>query len=394
MGNIVPVPHNRLDAATLLSMATKPRDDLRCIKLRPPGPRTDCEAHRSVLFTANLDPFLELGFMDGNVNPRTGKKTGGFMSGMTSRADRRNIRLYIAKQEVWPLLRTDLSSSQRSATQLVVVQTLIHEVIHAYNMANNIHHFDMKNIPTVYITEPYFENEQVNELGHSAENSIFGGIVRDFSLQPYGKPSLGNFHMSWPDQSVESNDPKLINPRAWTWKVFSPIPVSYYEMIQSDAFWRVHFRSFGIIRADKSLVASVMNTSTRVGSPWSIQPTLPYWPPNNREIENRIEMTPDERNHYNSKMKTSKRDTFVALLRSRDDAVTTVVDCSNRCDLLKEGPETAMYIKELKSFYERLVVLVDKTVACIPALKDMEEGGERRIGKCTWTHSKLVMANR
>lgn len=381
MGNVEPVPNNRLDAATLLTTAIQPGDDLRYVKLRPPGSREDCEAHRLVLFTRNLDPFLELDFMDGFINPNTGKKMDTYICGLTARKSRHTIKIYIAKQEVWPLLRTDLSSSQRSASQLVVLQTLMHEVIHAYNMANDIHHYDLNNSPQYKRIEPYFEDEQINELGYSAENSIFGGLVANFVSEPHGKPSLGNFHVSWPDRGSKSKFPILINPEAWPWRVCSPVPVSYYEMIQSDAFWRVHFRSFGTIRADRSPVASVTNTPTSPVPAWSVQLILPYWPPQNREIQNRIEMNPDERSHYNSKMKTAKLNAIIALLRSRDDAVTKVIDYSELCESLKRSPDTAMYLKQLERLYEQILVLVNRTVACIPALKDVEDGGGQRIGK-------------
>jgi hypothetical protein len=324
--------------------------------------------------------------MDGNVSPTTGKKHHVFSHGLTSSASAKDIRIYLAKQQLAPLLRNDLSCSQRLAEQLAVAQTMLHEVIHVYNKASDIDHYETGNIADWRRMEPFFEDEQSQELGFSAEYAIFGGIITPF-IGDYNnsKPHLGYFHGGWPDPNEHYSKPQLINPPPGNWRMFPPLPVTYYEMIQSDAFWQTHFRSFGSIRPEKPPLVAIMNRADPQAE-WSVQKAPPYGYPKLSPVEPLIQMTPQERTFHDNKMKAAMLQKIALSLSARNAAVTRVVDQGEVCQLLKGTTKTRQYIVELETLLSRLRLLVRKVEECVKSVKDIESGGEKRVGKSITNH--------
>ncbi|KAF8852702.1 hypothetical protein BDZ45DRAFT_749282 [Acephala macrosclerotiorum] len=91
----------------------------------------------------------------------------------------------LASEAVLPLLRDDLSISERLLQQFLVAKTLCHESMHAFG---DYIRTTMPNIPPAG-SEPFFEDEIMSELGRSWENSTFGGMVA-----PLHERDLANFH--------------------------------------------------------------------------------------------------------------------------------------------------------------------------------------------------------
>ncbi|CAG8971053.1 hypothetical protein HYALB_00005291 [Hymenoscyphus albidus] len=106
--------------------------------------------------------------------------------------------------------------------------------------------------------EPFFEDEEIAELGHAWENSVFGGIMP--SLSAPGKqvppnvriagtyaPLLSSRVETWPDwKQYESYGEISIVPRLITnrfgpgaSKLAFPVPSMYIEMLQQEEFWNI-----------------------------------------------------------------------------------------------------------------------------------------------------------
>ncbi|KIN00529.1 hypothetical protein OIDMADRAFT_19571, partial [Oidiodendron maius Zn] len=134
VGDREPIHEDRLDPTTKLTIPQSQLQSLVAIKLMPPGPKSKSLSQEAMLFHTVLDPFLKLDFMDAKINPIS-KKNVGYLNGLTTALGINDLRIWLAWQDVAPLLRNDLTSSQKLAEQLAIAQTLLHELMHAYNIA-------------------------------------------------------------------------------------------------------------------------------------------------------------------------------------------------------------------------------------------------------------------
>ena len=382
IGDREPIHLDRLDPKIKLSLSQSQLQSFVAMKLKPVGPKSKSRAHEAMVYHTVLYPFLKLDLMDALVHPETNKKQKAFANGLTTAPKENDLRIYLAWQDVLPLLRDDLTSSQRLAEQLAVAQTLLHEFMHVYNIANDIYN----QCPTWRTSkEPYFEDEPCSELGYSAENAFFGGTTEAFIRSPNPTPHLGFFHNDWPnDTHIVTNI--LINPPLYKWRYSAPIPVSYYEMIQSRDFWSQHFRSFGITRAEMPAKVAVQDRKDPKGE-WIIYLRRD----SDKVLRNKrvnpvaalLQMSPAERTAYDRSMKLASMEEIATLLDSRGDAVRMVVDQGELCERYKGPPEHDKYTVEVEELLDRLEVTLIIMERCAETIKEIENGGEKRIGKST-----------
>jgi hypothetical protein len=381
IGDREPIDDRRLHPNTKLELSATQMKEFVSIKLKPPGSRARCQAQEAMVFYTVLSPFLKLDFMDGDVNPVTKHRHNLHANGLTCAVKTNDIRIWLAFQDVIPLLRNDLTSSQRLAEELSIAQTLLHEFMHAYNIANDLYN----QIPEA--KEPYFEDECCRELGYSAENAFFGGVAEGFIRSRTPRPHLGFFFENWPDDTHVLGS-VLLDPTLSLWKAAAPIPVSYYEMLASKDFWSNQFRSFGIIRTESAKVAVqqradpnyewIVLSRTEEGRVFQNQKPDP--------VTALLRMSPAERIAYDERMKAAGVAKIAELLGSRNSAVRMVVSQGELCERYKGPPEHMSYTVEVEELIDRLEVMLQVIMECVKVVKEVEAGGEERIGKRLRAH--------
>ncbi|KUJ22649.1 uncharacterized protein LY89DRAFT_306821 [Mollisia scopiformis] len=185
-----------------------------------------------------------------------------------------------------PLLRNDLSISEKLAEQYQCSVTLLHEILHAINFAFSFSYLREHDHYTDY--EPFFEEHIFSELGFALETSIFDGIIFPFvEMGRFEKtedkrdnyPHLGFWLLSYPLSTsfeVSQNQRLLVGARRPRFDSFSPIPSIYFENIQQEGFWDVVVRKFGVSVAKPR--CSVHTTGTRGSfTPIKPSPMLAQW---------------------------------------------------------------------------------------------------------------------
>jgi hypothetical protein len=100
-------------------------------------------------------------------------------------------------------------------------------------------------------------------------------------------------------------------------------------------------------------------------------------------------MTPDERTLYDKKMKTASVEKIFTSLDARNGEVRRMVDQGEICERYKGPPEDPRYIGELRKLLPLLDSMICRMDNCIAALREIESGGEKRIGKKIWYHVEL-----
>ncbi|KAH9219453.1 hypothetical protein DL95DRAFT_457524 [Leptodontidium sp. 2 PMI_412] len=80
-----------------------------------------------------------------------------------------------------PLLRPDITESERLVQQLLVAKTIMHETMHAFGKYTGT-----GNRVVLDGSEPFFRDEEISELGNSWENGTLGGVLQSLNK------SIGN----------------------------------------------------------------------------------------------------------------------------------------------------------------------------------------------------------
>ncbi|TGO62429.1 hypothetical protein BELL_1118g00020 [Botrytis elliptica] len=149
-----------------------------------------------------------------------------------------------------PLLRPDITASEKLAYQWRVAVTLTHECFHAmFNISDFIRAKKHKTLSTWNLgSEPYYENHSIQECGFLMEQVALGGVTRG-ERNPKGSlyPTIALFWTEWPTvywASYTSNfmlKTPALNPRY----NFYPIPVTHFEDVHQMTFWLHTVRAFG-----------------------------------------------------------------------------------------------------------------------------------------------------
>ncbi|KAK2001901.1 hypothetical protein LX36DRAFT_733082 [Colletotrichum falcatum] len=219
---------------------------------------------------------------------------GDTLAGSTT-AEGDKIVVKLSVDAMWPLVVDGYSHDEKIMSQFSLAATIIHEIAHAINYAHmhwlhtpgptaelipdlqtqpdlkqalvniGVSLFGSKDLKSRNPIEPYFENEQKSELGHSSENHIFGGSNWQAICQSnmpikhlHFLPS-GSLMMRWPTGFKYDND------RMQTWDEIRknpadmvlrtpPMPANTYQLpvrvadiarFFSEDFWSSEVRKFG-----------------------------------------------------------------------------------------------------------------------------------------------------
>ncbi|KAK1593785.1 uncharacterized protein LY79DRAFT_605336 [Colletotrichum navitas] len=219
---------------------------------------------------------------------------GDTLAGSTT-AEGDKIVVKLSVDAMWPLMVDGYSQDEKIMSQFSLAATIIHEIAHAVNYAHmhwlhtpgptaelipelqarpdlkqalsdiGVSLFGSKTLKNRNPIEPYFENEQKSELGHSTENHIFGGSNWQAICQSnmpmkhlHFLPS-GSLMMRWPTGFKYDND------RMQTWSEIRenpadmvlrtpPMPADTYRLpvkvvdiarFFSEGFWRSEVQKFG-----------------------------------------------------------------------------------------------------------------------------------------------------
>ncbi|KAF7890210.1 hypothetical protein EAF00_008525 [Botryotinia globosa] len=149
-----------------------------------------------------------------------------------------------------PLLRPNITASEKLAYQWRVAVTLTHECFHAmFNIGEFLRAKRDKILSTWNLgSEPYYENHSIQECGFLMEQVALGGVTRG-ERNPTGSlyPTTALFWTEWPTvywanytSSFMLKTPAL-NPRY----NFYPIPVTHFEDVHQMTFWLHAVRAFG-----------------------------------------------------------------------------------------------------------------------------------------------------
>ncbi|KAN0095999.1 hypothetical protein V8E51_014804 [Hyaloscypha variabilis] len=184
----------------------------------------ETKQRRGAIFSTLIQEYsFTLGFMNGVDPPHVGVKAGK-EDGLTTHTDENCIVVLLNTGLIEPLLlyRRDLTDCERMGHHWMAAITLVHEVMHAIQLvrvdkdqANGVRQWNAD------AEEPYFEDEQIPEVGWSMENAVW---LRRKLLA--GCPILS-----------------LNTLRPYTIKV--PVKASVYERVQQTGFWEVLVRARG-----------------------------------------------------------------------------------------------------------------------------------------------------
>ncbi|KAG9232819.1 hypothetical protein BJ875DRAFT_485730 [Amylocarpus encephaloides] len=94
-----------------------------------------------------------------------------------------------------------------------------------------------------YRRDPYFEDEQIGELGFSMENVCFGGIASSFLPGINGYRKFGYFSESWPSAGRQEDSSYSLTPEI-DFEI-TPLSVRFFEEVQQKEFWDIGVRRYG-----------------------------------------------------------------------------------------------------------------------------------------------------
>ncbi|KAL2063401.1 hypothetical protein VTL71DRAFT_5206 [Oculimacula yallundae] len=389
--NYESIPPNRFQPEDILasSMADLQR---QFKKFRP---RTQNERARGpdsreklrTLISEVLLPKLKLGFMSDGVNPNTGPSVSpseATFYGVTLLSNNSDICIYLSCDLLTPLMRQDLTSSERLLQTFQVAVTLVHEfmvsclpvseysclttIAHATHMA--VSYFERGRFKGTYPHdfEPYYQQEQQNELGFSFEQALFGHIMDPMSREALPidvrntTPEIAVFTASFPHErtALYSRSPILINPSITDPLFLSPLPVTFYENLNSDVFWNVHVRAMGLKAIQSPKAISTLYFKIGTGG-------LPLTGDYTRTVEARetmrlAGMTPRERAEHAKLMRKDFVATYQPLTVERDQKVYKI---RNQADIIhltstanpmiqSIGSEFLVMIEELSDIHKRI----------------------------------------
>ncbi|CZR58456.1 uncharacterized protein PAC_08348 [Phialocephala subalpina] len=234
----------------------------KLIRVRAPLPgRNASPGVRSSGFKEEFDEILKgVNFAIGSGRTELSSGLPHGISGFLSAQHRAGYwggrgTIMIAVENLEPLLRDNLTPSERLVDEFRIAASLLHEVAHGVWSMLCERHGRPKN------PEPYFENQCLAELGFSLEQAVLGGVGRPLTsisnIKPFtddtGFSAAGIFHHAWPNAFFANylNVTGLplaptLNPlpRNWYFRDSWILPVAYYDSLNHEDFWTVHARSY------------------------------------------------------------------------------------------------------------------------------------------------------
>ncbi|KAI9732274.1 MAG: hypothetical protein M1818_007593 [Claussenomyces sp. TS43310] len=152
-----------------------------------------------------------------------------------------HMRIGLAYENVEPLLKQEISGSQKLITQFQNAKTIVHELCHVMDLLRSRQN-------------SHFHNEMQAEVGKSFENVMFGGWVDFLPKRPAGwgkRNVLAEVTHTWPSvftwQDQRSWQRASAIPINYVSRVSTswPIPLSHIENLQQQEYWDHHVEAYG-----------------------------------------------------------------------------------------------------------------------------------------------------
>ncbi|CZT51943.1 uncharacterized protein RSE6_13170 [Rhynchosporium secalis] len=315
-GTLQATPDDRFSFEDLIRM-----DKVERLRYKQFQPRTQDERLKGpssadvlrTLISDVLVPRLKLGFVYKETNsllggPPVNPNNASYPLGSTASCKGGDIYIFLSCQSFIPLIREDLSSNERLLQTSQIAVTIVHEFVHAIWYA--IDNYQNGTFIAHEYPEPYYQQEQKNELGHSLEQALFGDdLVQEMDrehlpiVERAAAPSIALFAKKFPTVLARSKFPILINPAITSPALIHPIPVTFYENLNSDAFWDVQVRSMGLKAVQLPKATSTVYYDTVKGAWIPVRGDLANCEEYMRKIEARETMrlanlTPAERKEH------------------------------------------------------------------------------------------------
>ncbi|EPE32749.1 hypothetical protein GLAREA_07883 [Glarea lozoyensis ATCC 20868] len=214
---------------------------------------------RTTLDVLRTKHAMEFGFMctfEKAIKPeKTAEKitTWGYSVMSAKRENRHSkFRSFLAYQVVLPLLRPDLTDAEKMSLEWFAANILVHETMHS--IWNALKYEEDAERAQRGEPEPYIGSTQLAEIGYAFEHKVFSGIPEPFRRYPEDgfegmTLPLGFWCQAiWPTTrwAEQSANPVLKTPELPETQEMYPIPVTFYEDMQSEDFWKVGVRAFGM----------------------------------------------------------------------------------------------------------------------------------------------------
>ncbi|CZR51059.1 uncharacterized protein PAC_00934 [Phialocephala subalpina] len=211
-------------------------------------------------------------------------------SGVTFPHRNGSIKISLSTDRYQPLLRNDLSASERYAHEVYNAKVLVHEFMHALHYT-----MSFSNLPAhsrYRMPEPWWESQVISELGFALDTSIHEGslltFVNDGRFKPGDNrgdyPRLGIWLISFPPSDfyqISWNALLLDNAKRPDFDTLRPIPSKFYENMKSDEFWDVIVRKYGNEAAKPNAIVHVVENGNVKAPPSFTKPVssgrLPIW---------------------------------------------------------------------------------------------------------------------
>ncbi|XMA10510.1 hypothetical protein WAI453_003301 [Rhynchosporium graminicola] len=301
LGNEEPLDPFRFPAYDLQNPTASTAQHHKVMRVRVPGPRnaSECASAFSELQKWRSLHDLTLGMVSSDKGPdgvlhRDNALVNGFASWADSPTGER-CAIYISYERAALLLSRQgikMSESDRLCLQLLIANTIVHEVMHAIGNAKRHREQVMAGGVDGYpfLMEPYFEDEVVAELGSSMDDAVWGGSLIGVADSEVDEIVPIGYGVLKGPQPILSSAPTLLSPPLPKLDVYRPIQVTYYEMIQQFDFWNSNVRNFAHFRPGPIVLngTSANLISTRDRGPsglWQVVKNMPDYndamiPPN------------------------------------------------------------------------------------------------------------------
>jgi hypothetical protein len=312
------------------------------------------------------------------------------------------IDIWLSLEIVEPLLdlNGDLNSAERLATQFRVAIIVVHELMHTFFNAryryyghNNLLYREFGEV------EPFFMDEPLSEAGWSADNAVstysllhrallthnqvFGGLTLPFIMAP--KPPLALYQHNYPRPGL-GLPLQLTWPHFPTTQIISPLPVTFYESLQSEEFWAARFPSYGYGLLRLKPVSSSWKWMNGPDNSWKLvnaedleKFSEPH--PTGKAVATLLELTPAERLEQARQMRSNAVQTLQEQINYRRERVTDLLAEAEVCARFMGKPEYINLLMNMVQMLERMVTAHQTVVELL--LEFENDGHTSLVGKYT-----------
>ncbi|KAI9736493.1 MAG: hypothetical protein M1818_006003 [Claussenomyces sp. TS43310] len=226
-----------------VDMADNTRAQMFCFRRRPDKDFV-LERERTHMKFIELSQALKFRIYNGNAGVESLRPKGSTGPEAVTYYDFREDgpRICLSYLLLSPLARKDLTVAETLLTRWTVAETLIHECAHAMGQYKRHGHAWQ----VTDMSEAYFEDEVLDELGYSATYAMTNGfLVPIVPLPTRGVPTFGYFTRAWPDASDYSSSGLARGPLQEFADLY-PVPIKWFEQVFQENFWDYQIRKFGV----------------------------------------------------------------------------------------------------------------------------------------------------